>query len=1172
MKKLISFLLVFCLLLSVAIFPATALTPKKYHLVFEEDFDNKLTYLRPWWDPNNTLAGVGHEGSVSFSMGRLSLGNPGTTSFIAKEGSEAAAGFKEGIVQMDLTWNAPSDGSASFSFDMGMTKDGEKCDLILSSTKCYIRRNNNSLVDCTSGEIGVKEPGFKTGHTYRVWLYLDLDDVLTHVRVHAADITDGKEPTKDAIYFIGKTSTNTILTDIQDTTGRFLRFRSSRGVESIGIDNLKFYVEDAVGEKTEDDIIPGFHEMDAMSDQELLEFLGGPTVAEIKATQKLNGEHYNLIFTEDFENGNSDPCWDADLSRLGRPGRYGEILFENGELVIGTKARQGIASDGKGVRAAAFSRGIIDFDMTWEGDIGEMNVQVIDHKKATKAFISIRQDRIMGQHYSGGRNMSVGAEGVTIPNFVVGQKYNIKIFAEKQPEQNDVMWKVYVAEYNNGKLGKYTLAGWGCHGQNLYNYAGGGFLQFAEAGGKGKVHIDNLNIYEPADSNVTGDSVKITDIIPDYNELEAGIEAGREAYKDTEGIRMLERIGMIIGEGDGVTESYLATRPTRVQAAVLTLRLRGLEEEAKAFEGDDNFSDIEHVGWAKNILAYIKAHPELGMVGVGDNCFDPMAPITQQAYVKILLEAMGYKYNEDFSWGEVLSFAKEKGMDFEEVSEFNVREVAKTTNAALYTPMKDAGAKILFAKIISDREGINDPDYANSPALTEEYKQMLYEAKHKDYGYIWNDDGGDALYDLTTYTVPGGEKRNDETMPEEYITPETLYAYRFTPQFDPDAPKDIKGITTMKTLSYCTASDGSLGHYIKSFPDNLPELSPFTVQNTYVDELIAKTGKDNLDYAIEFARNHEMPILLEVRMNDNHDGGRQENELCTWKQNHLDKLMCRLAERDTLGFGNRSWANMDFTYPECREALYTVVKNIVQNYDVDGVVLDFFRHLCFFKEVVMGEKVYAESIEKMNDLMRAIRHMVNQEGMKRGKALPIMIVIPDSLPYCYNVGLDIQTWIDEGLIDIASTGGYWNLSAGWEEAVDYFQNKHDIPFYCTLEHATVGTCRNYEQWRVEAALAWKSGAKGIRTLDVLGGNEDILRFLGDPEKVGDAPEGYTRISFNLAKGKYYPSQWIRDGVPFLYKEAFPEDWSNWNRKQKLYSEMRDNKDHVRMKYTTNGLD
>lgn len=43
------------------------------------------------------------------------------------------------------------------------------------------------------------------------------------------------------------------------------------------------------------------------------------------------------------------------------------------------------------------------------------------------------------------------------------------------------------------------------------------------------------------------------------------------------------------------------------------------------------------------------------------------------------------------------------------------------------------------------------------------------------------------------------------------------------------------------------------------------------------------------------------------------------------------------------GEPRQSWSSLDFSYPEVREHVFSLIQEVAQNYDVDGVELDFFR-------------------------------------------------------------------------------------------------------------------------------------------------------------------------------------------------------------------------------------
>ncbi|WP_372995849.1 Ig-like domain-containing protein [Lutispora sp.] len=208
-------------------------------------------------------------------------------------------------------------------------------------------------------------------------------------------------------------------------------------------------------------------------------------------------------------------------------------------------------------------------------------------------------------------------------------------------------------------------------------------------------------------------------------------------------------LGMLKGETGTVDAAYVATAPKRIQAAIMFLRLKGLEAEALAFTGEDNFAD-GNIAWAEgaNLLAYLKANPQLGWQGDGVN-FNPDAAITAQQYYKVLLEALGYKQTVegvvvgDFTWDEVLTFAAEKGLaQVAAVENFTVNDLAVATVEALKANMKDvettlaatlveAGkideAKAAAAGLVEDKNAVVEVAVKKAKALGSTIVQVEFE-------------------------------------------------------------------------------------------------------------------------------------------------------------------------------------------------------------------------------------------------------------------------------------------------------------------------------------------------------------------------------------------------------------------------------------------------------------
>ena len=97
----------------------------------------------------------------------------------------------------------------------------------------------------------------------------------------------------------------------------------------------------------------------------------------------------------------------------------------------------------------------------------------------------------------------------------------------------------------------------------------------------------------------------------------------------------------------------------------------------------------------------------------------------------------------------------------------------------------------------------------------------------------------------------------------------------------------------------------------------------------------------------------------------------------------------------------------------------------------------------------MGEQATLEEIKMLNDLFGRIRRMADEIGAKRGRPILLAVCAPDSLEYSKTLGLDIQHWMREDLIDIWIASGYFRLQA-WEKTVT-LGHKHAVQVWASIE-------------------------------------------------------------------------------------------------------------------------
>lgn len=321
-------------------------------------------------------------------------------------------------------------------------------------------------------------------------------------------------------------------------------------------------------------------------------------------------------------------------------------------------------------------------------------------------------------------------------------------------------------------------------------------------------------------------------------------------------------------------------------------------------------------------------------------------------------------------------------------------------------------------------------------------------------------------------------------------------------------------------ISYCTTAGGvglfSHGTKVGSLR-HLDNDGGRTLVRDYVE-----AGLDPLKVMAEFAHANKMEVFWSLRMNDTHDGAVRDSygplmfDENKFKREHPEYLLgIRPTNKERHLWSENVWSAYNYAIPEVREFVLRVIEEVCQNYDVDGVELDFFRHLAFFKSTVNGQKATGEEIGAMSDLIRRVRRLTEEEGMKRGRPFLMMVKVPDSVEYALAVGLDIDGWLKNGWIDMLVTTGYYRLNA-WEYSVA-LGHKYGVPVYPSLDDARVGDEASTKLrqsalcFRGRAMEAWGAGADGVylfNFVNVFRPEHPIWRELGDPGALNTMNKDY----------------------------------------------------------------
>lgn len=210
-----------------------------------------------------------------------------------------------------------------------------------------------------------------------------------------------------------------------------------------------------------------------------------------------------------------------------------------------------------------------------------------------------------------------------------------------------------------------------------------------------------------------------------------------------------------------------------------------------------------------------------------------------------------------------------------------------------------------------------------------------------------------------------------------------------------------------------------------------------------------------------------------------------------FKAQHLNCLMG--SQRDTPPLkgltGNHprfaNWCLVDYQQPEVRAKFVAIAKEIIEGYDIDGVMIDFCRQPRLFRSVAWGASASAAQCLLITEMLGQI------SAAAKAKGCIVAVRVPNSLRACKEVGMDVPAWFTQKFADLLFIGNIYELNR-WSEASDMAQ-KCGVPFYASIEQGRIYAVNDEggreddrrmprnepEVYRARVTEARLSGAKGI---------------------------------------------------------------------------------------------
>ncbi|MBR1575366.1 MAG: hypothetical protein IJ654_02835 [Bacteroidales bacterium] len=317
---------------------------------------------------------------------------------------------------------------------------------------------------------------------------------------------------------------------------------------------------------------------------------------------------------------------------------------------------------------------------------------------------------------------------------------------------------------------------------------------------------------------------------------------------------------------------------------------------------------------------------------------------------------------------------------------------------------------------------------------------------------------------------------------------------------------DLIAGTGVTTYLMCTGSDFAFyrSRYARVLGDDeggsLDSRGDTLFLNYYRNHrLLEQEGTDIVRAALSRARARGMETMITYRMNDLHFSAPSYRGTVYSSRFWNDHPELWMSD------GSQGWNSngaLDFARPEVQDHKYAMLAEQLDLYGalIDGLELDFMRMIVYFRR---GEG--PQKAPLLTDLVRRIRVRTDSLGAVQGRKILLTARVPVDYDDALAKGLDVQTWVDEGLVDFLTLGVHWCGDPAID--VSAFRARlgkagRQIPIYATLDDGGFAPREIFSHGtlRGSAEYALAHGADGIYLF-----NYFLAEYLQGGREVHPAP-------------------------------------------------------------------
>jgi hypothetical protein len=260
-----------------------------------------------------------------------------------------------------------------------------------------------------------------------------------------------------------------------------------------------------------------------------------------------------------------------------------------------------------------------------------------------------------------------------------------------------------------------------------------------------------------------------------------------------------------------------------------------------------------------------------------------------------------------------------------------------------------------------------------------------------------------------------------------------------------------------------------------------------------------EAGIDPIKALLDATRKRGKEVFFSLRI-----GSTRAAELSPLQKAHPDWVHPGLPREPT-------YLHWNFAKEGVRDYMASVVREIAEMYDFDGIQIDLARDPCL---LLAGEQWLRH--DAITDFMRKVKRALSEVEQQKQQPILLAARVPENLMGCHYDGMDVETWVQEGLLDMLVLG---NRSR--EVDVPAFRRITQgtgIKLYPSWDehHASDGYYNApIEVYRGIFATWWHQGADGVHTFNLCNPDPKIMEKLGIP--LWSEQEGRREVQVQICK-------------------------------------------------------